>query len=433
VSAAETRGTAGSAAVAPSAPGGPDLAAALLDQVAEAILVIEPDGTLRYASDAAHRLFGWPAAEWIGRDVIELVHPDDRAGAIDGIAVTVRDEGRVSTRELRARTADGGSLWVEALATSRVHDPAIHGLVVTLRDVTDRRAERAALAEAEQRFRLAFDQAPIGMALVSPDGRFLRVNDAVCDIVGRSADELLHTTFQEITHPDDLDIDLDFVDQVLEGSLESYAIEKRYFHGSGEVVWALLHVSLVRDADGTPQYFISQIQDVTDRKHAEQDLVRASRQDALTGLANRRSIEEHLEQAVAGGDEVVVLFLDVDHLKVVNDRLGHLAGDQLLRLVGRRIEASLKGRGLVARWGGDEFVALLDHEPDVDDLRTAIERPVRVGGFILRPQVSLGMARGTGTTHPVGLIVARADADMYEDKRRRAEPRPGPPVGLGPC
>ena len=419
-----------SAAAGGSAKDGTDLRASLLDHVAEAVLVVEPDGVLRFASAAATRLFGWEPREWVGNDVLELVHPDDRDGALAGLDLTVRDETKVALRELRVRTAAGEWTWVEALATSRVHDPLIGGVVVTLREVTERRAERAALADAEQRFRVAFDQAPIGMALVSPEGRFLRVNDAVCAIVGRSEDELLGSTFQEITHPDDLDVDLDFVEQVLDGTIDSYAIEKRYFHRSGEVVWVLLSVSLVRDAAGTPQDFISQMLDVSDRKHTEQDLLRASRQDALTGLANRRSIEERLEEAVFGGDEVVVLFLDVDHLKVVNDRLGHTAGDQLLRLVGRRIDAVLRGRAQVARWGGDEFVAVLDAEPDLDELRKAVERPVRVGGFILRPQVSIGSARSQGTSQPVGTIVARADAAMYADKRRRAEPRSGPPSGL---
>jgi diguanylate cyclase (GGDEF)-like protein/PAS domain S-box-containing protein len=401
--------------------------------VADAILVIEADGTLRFASDAATRLFGWPVEAWLGRSVLDLVHPDDLDAAVDSLAGTVAAGGQAPPLELRVLTADGSATWVEALANGKVDDPTIGGVVVTLREIGDRRDERAALAEAEERFRLAFGQAPIGMALVSPDGHWLQVNGAVCKIVGRSEDELLRTTFQDITHPDDLDIDLDFVDQVLDGTLDSYAIEKRYFHRSGEVVWVLLSVSLVRDADGAPQYFISQIQDVTDRKHAEQDLVRASRQDPLTGLANRRSIEEQLEEVVYGGDEVVVVFCDVDHLKVVNDRLGHQAGDQLLRLVGRRIEAAIGSGGTVARWGGDEFVALLDAPPQVDELRKAIERPVRVGGFILRPEVSIGIAHGERTTQPVGTIIAKADADMYADKRRRAEPRPGPPLGLGPC
>lgn len=291
----------------------------------------------------------------------------------------------------------------------------------------DLRRELEAHSEAEARFRLVFEEAPIGIALVAPDGSWLRANDALCRMLGRSHDELLGGGFQELTHPDDLDLDLDFVSQVLAGEIESYTIEKRYLHASGEVVWALLSVSLVRHLDGTPNHFISHVQDITERKHVELDLVRASRHDGLTGVANRRRVEDRIEEALERGeDDVTVLFVDVDHLKVVNDRLGHLAGDQLLRLVARRLEAKVGTSGLVARWGGDEFVVVLDEPLDVDELRTAVERPVRVGGFVLRPQVSVGTAVGVGGARSAGVVVGRADADMYRDKRRRAAGPEGP-------
>lgn len=288
------------------------------------------------------------------------------------------------------------------------------------------RRELEAHTEAEARFRLVFEEAPIGIALVAPDGSWLRANDALCRMLGRTHEELVGSGFQELTHPDDLDLDLDFVSQVLAGEIESYTIEKRYLHASGEVVWALLSVSLVRHLDGTPNHFISHVQDITERKHAELDLVRASRLDGLTGVANRRRVEERLEAALEADEDVTVLFVDVDHLKVVNDRLGHLAGDQLLRLVARRLEAKVGSSGLVARWGGDEFVVVLDEPLDVDDLRTAVERPVRVGGFVLRPQMSVGTAVGVRGARSAGVVVGRADADMYRDKRRRAAGPAGP-------
>jgi PAS domain S-box-containing protein len=129
------------------------------------------------------------------------------------------------------------------------------------------------LAESEERFRGAFEFAAIGMALVAPDGRWLRVNPSLCRIVGYSPEELLATTFQAITHPEDLDTDVEFVKRMLEGSIPHYQMEKRYFHKDGHVVWILLSVSLVRDADGRPLYFVSQIQDISARKEAETRLI----------------------------------------------------------------------------------------------------------------------------------------------------------------
>src|SRR5207248_11125838 len=132
-----------------------------------------------------------------------------------------------------------------------------------------------ALLESEQRFRNAFESAAIGMALVAPDGRFLQVNDSLCEIVGYSAAELRERTFQDITHPDDLETDLAFVEQMLAGEIRTYQMEKRYIHRDGHPVWALLAVSLVRTRDGTPLHFISQIKDVTERKQAAEELARS--------------------------------------------------------------------------------------------------------------------------------------------------------------
>ena len=121
-----------------------------------------------------------------------------------------------------------------------------------------------ALRQTEERFRSAFDHAAIGMALVAPDGRWLQVNGSLCAIVGYSPQELLATTFQAITHPDDLDADLVQTRQLLLGEIPYYHLEKRYFHKDGHVVWILLSVSLVRDANSQPLHFIAQIQDVTE-------------------------------------------------------------------------------------------------------------------------------------------------------------------------
>jgi PAS domain S-box-containing protein len=125
------------------------------------------------------------------------------------------------------------------------------------------------LRRSEEQFRGAFDYAAIGMALVAPQGRFLKVNRCLCDIIGYNEQELLSKTFQDITHPEDLDADLSYVRQMLAGELRSYHLEKRYFHKEGHTVVVLLSVSLVHDSRGDPLYFISQIQDVAARKRAE--------------------------------------------------------------------------------------------------------------------------------------------------------------------
>lgn len=135
--------------------------------------------------------------------------------------------------------------------------------------------EKNLLENSSEIFENAFDYAAIGIALIAPDGRWLRVNQAICDIVGYSEKELLNLTFQDITHPDDLDTDLAFVNRLLNEEIKSYQMEKRYYHKQGNIVWVLLSVSIVKNSNGTAKFFISQIQDITKRIIAENNLKKA--------------------------------------------------------------------------------------------------------------------------------------------------------------
>jgi PAS domain S-box-containing protein len=226
--------------------------------------------------------------EWESR-----LHPDDREPTL--AAVQDYRAGRRGDYELdfRLRHKDGSWRWIFARATL-TRDAA--GRPVRMMgghiDITERKRNEEALRESEERFAGAFEHAPIGVALVSPEGRWLKVNRAICDLVGYSEAELLTRTFQDITHPEDLEADLENVRRMLAGELHTYQMEKRYVHALGHLVPVLLDVSLVRDGHGQPRYFISQIQDVTGRKLAEahlakthQELLEVSRQAGMAEVA----------------------------------------------------------------------------------------------------------------------------------------------------
>jgi PAS domain S-box-containing protein len=154
------------------------------------------------------------------------------------------------------------------------YSPGSRQFAVTFTDITERKLADEALRESEEKFSNAFEFAPIGISLVSLEGRFLKVNRSLCNLLGYTDQELAAKTFQEITHPGDLASDLDNVNRLLAGETPSYQMEKRYLHTSGKIVWVLLSVSLLRDREGRPQYFLSQIQDITQRKRADQELRR---------------------------------------------------------------------------------------------------------------------------------------------------------------
>ncbi|MFY9573211.1 MAG: EAL domain-containing protein [Blastocatellia bacterium] len=279
----------------------------------------------------------------------------------------------------------------------------------------------AEMQESEERFRSAFDHAPIGMALVAPDGRWLQVNQCLCNIVGYSENEFKGMTFQAITHPDDLGEFLDPLKDVLEGKTLTHQMEKRYLHRLGHEVWVLVGVSLIRDSETGCLHLIFQIQDITDRKRAEQQLVHDAFHDALTGLPNRAWFMEQLEISLdrmrCQKDHLfAVLFLDLDRFKLINDSIGHMVGDQLLIGIANRLRHCLRPGDKVARLGGDEFTILLD---GIRNAAEAVEVAERIQKHLSQP-FNLG-GYETFTTVSIGIALSDPDCEVPEDFLRNAD------------
>jgi len=291
----------------------------------------------------------------------------------------------------------------------------------------------SALRDSEERFRNAFDYATIGMAVVALDGSWLQVNRSLCEIVGYSEAELLRANFADITHKDDLGVVLGHIEQLSDGNLDSYQAEQRYTHKRGHDVWILLGASVVHDTEGRPLHLIFQIQDITNRKRAEEQLLHDAFHDALTGLPNRALFADHVKMAIQrarrnserrnGGKLFAILFLDLDRFKVVNDSLGHLVGDGLLVDIARRLETCLRPGDTVARLGGDEFTILLE---DLEDVRDAVEVAERVQeavserfqieGHDVFTTASIGIAPSTTAYDNAEEILRDADTAMYRAK-----------------
>jgi len=210
----------------------------------------------------------------------------------------------------------------------------------------------------------------MGMGLVSilPEskGRFLQVNRAMAELLGYAEEQLSRMTFQDITHPDDLEESSASFARLLAGETPNYDLEKRYVRADGNVIWCLVHVSLVCDRSGRPLYAIGQIQDVTERKTAREQLARQALQDELTGLNNRRKLLADLEELFREPEQRAeqLLLFDLDGFKAYNDTFGHPAGDALLRLLAQRLDRTVHGRGHAYRMGGDEFCVLARLEPE---------------------------------------------------------------------
>ena len=231
------------------------------------------DGYFKRISPSFERILGWSEAELLSKPLFDFIHPDDRE-ATRRIAQT-HEEGQEAIRfENRYLCQDGGYKWISWNAHPIVAEKLIIGVA---RDVTERKQAETALHESEERFRIAFDGNAVAMALTAPDGKLLRVNEAFCRMMGYSEQELSRLSFYEFTHPDDIAVNRAGLQRMIDGERPSFHMEKRYIRKSGEVIWGDMNTTLVRDADGQPQYMVTHVQNITESKRAEEDLREADR------------------------------------------------------------------------------------------------------------------------------------------------------------
>lgn len=247
---------------------------AIYNGIIEAVLAIKVDTRrLVYWNQGAEALFGYPREEVLERTMEFLYADADVFHRLDDPNTPLMQEHGYWRSESGFRRRDGSRFPGEMTYTTFLHADANDAYtVVIIRDITERKQTEEALRQSEERFRQAFDHAAIGKALVAPDGKWLSVNRCLCEITGYTESELLATDWRSITHPDDIEADLAYIRRLLTAEIDRYAVEKRYLHKEGRVVWILLSVALVRRSDGNPLYFIAEVQDRTEQKQLEKQL-----------------------------------------------------------------------------------------------------------------------------------------------------------------
>jgi diguanylate cyclase (GGDEF)-like protein/PAS domain S-box-containing protein len=277
---------------------------------------------------------------------------------------------------------------------------------------------RDAMRDSDVRFRSAFEDAPIGMALIGLDGVIQRVNARLCAATGRAEEALVGLPLDELTP----EADRDGAPWPAESGTE---VERRFSRGDGSAGWGLWQHSLVRDRGGEPAYWVSHVLDISARKGAERQLDYQAHYDPLTGLPNRTLFLRELREQIAqsGDDEVAVLFVDLDNFKVVNDSLGHGAGDRLLVIVAERMRRVVRPGDTIARFGGDEFAVIIGRAGGetaarrvADRLASALRAPVELDGRQRFVTASFGVrSLPAGVADPESLL-RDADAAMYRAK-----------------
>ncbi|CAM5261290.1 MULTISPECIES: putative bifunctional diguanylate cyclase/phosphodiesterase [Streptomyces] len=283
-----------------------------------------------------------------------------------------------------------------------------------------------ALHASEARFRAVFEGAAIGIGIADLDGNVLQVNKALLRMFGLSEQTLRGRRVQDWVHPEDAPQTWRLYDELVHGDREHYHVEKAFNRPDGTVLWTNLTVSLLRDADGDPQYQLALMEDTTERRLLNLRLRYEATHDALTGLPNRSLFFERLEKALGAGEgqRFGLCYLDLDGFKTVNDSLGHAAGDRLLVEVADRLQSCATAPGeMVARLGGDEFVALTTGpgtERKVDELAerimNALVTPISIDGRDLMVRGSLGIVEGPAGERTAAEVLRSADITMYRAK-----------------
>jgi diguanylate cyclase (GGDEF)-like protein/PAS domain S-box-containing protein len=398
---------------------------ALMEHTNDVVFGLDASGRVVFAAGSMEVLGLDPASE-VGLPAPAIFVDEDMDRVGDLLRYVLDQPGSTGRVEARVKGSDDQIRTMDVIATNHLSDAGVEWCLITLRDITTRVAGERRLRETEALFESAFRNAPIGMAVQGRGGQLLQVNRALCNMLGYDEDDLVNANVGDITHPDDR---LRPIEGERRGDMSGaggLSYEKRFIRKDGGVLWAAVHVSLVRNDDGTPRFGVLQVEDVTEHRNLAHRLAHQEAHDALTGLPNRTAVMHHLNELLADPEtaaRTAVLFCDLDHFKLINDTLGHHVGDQLLEITAGRIRNVLRPSDVVGRFGGDEFVLVCQHIAQREDATAIANRvidtlsiPINLEGEEFTLSASVGVAYAIDTGADANALLRNADSAMYRAK-----------------
>lgn len=401
----------------------------LFEALPDGTALVSEFGVIQYVNDLLCRLTGYSRGELEGQNVQMLVPERHRNMEFLARSEYARDpNARIiwSNLDLSVLCKGGEELAVDfALTPIEIDDE--NWALASIRDNSAQRQAEQARVEAERHFRLAFEDNMAPMMFTDLEDRVIAVNNAFCDLVGRSTSELVGFDSKPFTHPEDVGITEETHEKILRGDIGHVRYVKRYLHRDGRMIIAEVSKSPARDENGNLLYFIVSERDITEERIIAARLSHQALHDPLTGLANRSLFDDRLIQAHARvrrqGGYGALLLIDLDGFKEVNDTLGHLSGDQVLIEVAHRLAGVTRSSDTLCRFGGDEFLYLAEGISDqaeadhiAERLLSVLNDPLGVDGALLEQRASIGLVVWNAEREEVDEIIRDADVALYEAK-----------------
>jgi diguanylate cyclase (GGDEF)-like protein/PAS domain S-box-containing protein len=386
--------------------------------------------TLLSVSPGCRELTGFRAEELIGNranSLEALTHPEDRR-TVRGTILAALDTGAHYSMEYRIRCRDGEEKWVQERGVGLLDESGRQIIEAYLEDITDRVLAQIQLAETELRYRSIFENSVVGMFQSTENGRYLAANQALATLYRYPTPGALISSLADISTGLYVDVQRrnDFK-KLIQRDGRVIDFESEITCCDGSRIWISENAHAVCTPDGSLLYYEGTVEDITERRRYQSVLQHQATHDPLTGLPNRNLLADRLEQAVllAGrqGSKVALAFVDLDNFKVINDSLGHAAGDQLLIEISQRLRSALRGIDTVVRYGGDEFVLIMGEQTSMDDTTHLLERvlsaihvPLVLEGHTVQISCSIGVSFCPDDAESLENLLRVADVAMYHAK-----------------
>ncbi|HET6876582.1 MAG TPA: EAL domain-containing protein [Jatrophihabitans sp.] len=394
----------------------PEILQAAFDQSPEGVGICDEDGRFVAVNTTLARLLERDRAEIVGRSFLTFVHPKDRAATLAGYFNSIRNAGDgpndVDRAELRALTSAGQVVWLSVTWT--ITRPDAEGRrygIVHLHGLGDRKAVEAELANERRRFRLAFDYAPIGMALIDSQGKLVQLNRTLQTMLGYDAEELLGSDFRSISYPTDRGHAQTVFEQLLSGQLDVHETVKRYRHKDGHIVHCRRVATAARNGEGRAEYLLLHIEDISAEQNAADQLLEMRVRDQLTGLLTRTGLALRVEPHRMPRS---VLYIQLEHFNRMEGTLGHAGTQRLVVEVAGRLRSCCGGAALLARIGDGEFAIAID---DLDGwtgatlagtIATALQEPIVTEHGATAVTTRIGLDTDRSGSVPLETILQRA-------------------------